>query len=211
MFRTISNRLTRRRTEALKISEIRKSIAIAVQYIRSNPGDIAEFGVHSGQYATITCRELAAYSQNRTLHLFDSFKGYPPLTKDDASTESMQSTPYPQSAPDLLKRLKRIYPHVKIYPGFFTDAFLSPNLSMITLDANLYSSTKTVLDGLLNAGCINQGAVILFGGWNLSRANPKEMAKRAWYEAVEKYSIDYSDEGRFGAKGAYFIIHSYSP
>ena len=76
----------RQKTERLKDRAIEEAIMLSIQYIRDcGDGDLAEFGVHNGRYAAIACRELNLYSQRRNVHLFDSFKGYPPLEAADRS------------------------------------------------------------------------------------------------------------------------------
>lgn len=119
------------------------------------PGDYAEFGVYKGRCAELIVSYL---SGGRHLHLFDSFDGLPEdwmgPWKKGAFALGAQDIP----------RFNRDDVHV--YVGLFKDAipqakesFRSP-LAFIHGDADLYSSTIDMLDGLDD--CIAPGTVILF-------------------------------------------------
>jgi hypothetical protein len=212
-----------RKTLRLQDRDIEKAIVLAIQYIRGiGPGDIAEFGVYNGRYAKIECRELEIFGETRDVHLFDSWKGFAPLSDADAHTHlvtSGQFHPGPhrgQPAPQTLKRqLERLYHsgRIHIHQGYFSETLpgIAPGarFAMIVMDANMYAPTKEVLDYLFSHGCVCEGAMFLIPGWNLDRADPNQLARRAWREAVDTFNIKYSDEGRYYSKGAKFIVHSY--
>ncbi len=213
----------RQKTERLKDRAIEEAIMLSIQYIRDcGDGDLAEFGVHNGRYATIACRELNLYSQRRNVHLFDSFKGYPPLeTADRSAAQIVAGTFRPgphhgQVSPDVLgRRLRGIYRggDIKIYEGYFDDTLSSipstTRFSMIVVDGCLYSSIHSVLDYVFSHSHIGEGAILLFPGWNLGRASPDQMSRRAWSDAVAKFQIEFSDEGSYCGKGRRFIVHRY--
>jgi hypothetical protein len=209
-------------SQALTAQDVERAVVFAIQYIRDlEPGDIAEFGVFTGRYAMLEARELAAYSSTRAIHLFDSWSGHGPFDEKDLQAPEVRSgqlSSGPQAGqipPDvLLRRLKRIYRGpFHIYKGFFVDTvkMIPPQTKfvMVVIDANLFSSTDTVLNHLFGNHHIAEGAVLLFPGWNLGRASPEQLARRAWSLAVERYKIRFSDEGRYYGKGAKFIVHSY--
>jgi len=205
------------------MAQIESAIAMSLAYIRDNvEGDIAEFGVLAGTYAMLECRWLAAYGQSRQLHLFDSWGGHGPLSATDMGIPEVHSGQWNserisgQMPPDeLLRRLSKLYTRhlIRIHQGYFVktlpDIQRSMRFALIVIDANLYSSTNTVLSYLFSHGHVSEGAVLLYPGWNTSRASPNSSAQRAWNEAVEKFKIHYSDEGRYAPKGAKFIVHSY--
>jgi hypothetical protein len=179
-------------TQRLADQDIEKTIVFAIQYARSlEPGDIAEFGVFNGRYAMTEARELAAYSSTRAIHLFDSWSGYGAFDQKDKEAPEVKSGEYnseprpDQVPPDvLLRRLERIYRGpFHIYKGFFKDtvATIRPGTRfvMIVMDGNLFSSTDTVLNHLFANEHVAEGAVLLFPGWNLGRASPDQLVRKA--------------------------------
>jgi hypothetical protein len=221
-----NQRLARAKRNTLRLidADIDRAITLAIQYIRElGPGAIGEFGVYNGRYTFVECRELAAFSQTRDIHLFDSWMGFGPLSEDDRrapEVRSGQTTSAPhatQMPPEQLKaKLERIYRGgvIHLYRGFFgeTVSTMPKDLKfiLVVMDANLYTATITVLDRLFNFGHVLEGAMFLFPGWNLSAASPNHGVRRAWAEVVARYGISYSDEGRYYSKGAKIIVHSYS-
>jgi hypothetical protein len=209
-------------SRALTEQDIERVVVFSIQYIRDlEPGDIAEFGVFSGRYAMLEARELASYDSTRAIHLFDSWSGHGPFDEKDLQAPEVKSGQLSsgplmgQIEPDaLLRSLKRIYRGpIHIHKGFFSDTVktipLEAKFVMVVMDGNLFSSTNTVLNHLFSNHHIAQGAVLLFPGWNLGRASPDQLARKAWSLAVEKYKIQFSDEGRYYGKGAKFIVQSY--
>jgi O-methyltransferase len=206
----------------LSMLEIEKTIVFSIQYARGlEPGDIAEFGVFSGQYAMVEGRELASYGSSRAIHLFDSWNGNGPFSQKDMEAPEIKSGEF-KSEPRreqiqpavLLRQLRRIYRGpIHIYKGFFKDTVptIKPETKfvMVVMDSVSFSSTDTVFNHLFANKHIAEGAVLLLPGWNLARASPDQMVRYAWALAVKKFNIRYSDEGRYYSKGAKFIIHSY--
>lgn len=119
-------------------------------------GDWLQFGVFKGQ----TARILESFILGpQKLHLFDSFEGLPEdwqNTNFDKSAFKLASNEIPNFDP------KRSV----IHQGWFNETvpkfaatYMAP-IPFIHLDADLYSSTRTVLDGLNKN--IAPGTILLF-------------------------------------------------
>jgi hypothetical protein len=213
---------------ALQRRQRDEAAMLAVQYLlRHLDGDIAEFGVGRGNHYSPTIRrQLAAWghvrSRHPSHHLFDSFAGWGNPTEEDAASWeiaaglwSSTDTKGQTDAATLRQKLRRLHPSgpVVVHAGFFADTLqhLDPALhfGMIVLDADLYSSTRTALHHLFSQGQVEDGAILLFNGWNQSAASPKTGARRAWSEAVKEFEVDHSPAGFYGMSGAKFIVHGY--
>ena len=55
----------------------------------------------------------------------------------------------------------------------------------------------------------SEGAALLFDDFYCNRASPHLGEQLAWSEAVEKFSIQFSDWGSYGLCAKKFLIHSY--
>ncbi len=216
-------RQRQRRYLAILDAEIERAVMLSLYYVRNSvDGDIAEFGVTNARYATHECKILAAFGERRNLHLFDSWSGFPAFENGDLSAPEIAARKWRngnttgQLAPDVIKaKLERIYDlgDIVMHQGYFADTLptLAPQtrFAMVILDACLYSSTYTALEHLLGRGLLSEGAVLLFHCWNASRASPHESSRKAWAQAVKKFKVEYSEDGRYNCLGARFIVHSY--
>jgi hypothetical protein len=119
------------------------------------PGDYAEFGVYQGRCARFIANFLRG---GRQLHLFDSFEGLPEdwigAFRKGAFSLPAESIPVFDNA------------DIHVHVGWFADTipklkdhFTSP-LAFIHADADLYSSTLDLLDGMNSL--IAPGTIILF-------------------------------------------------
>ncbi len=117
-------------------------------------GVVAEFGVYQGTSLT----QVARYFDGLTVHGFDSFVGLP---------ESWSGTSEGAGAFDIGGQPPELeVPNVEFHVGFF-DTTVPPfatehkgPFSFVHLDADLYSSTKTVMDGLFD--WFVPGTVVVF-------------------------------------------------
>jgi O-methyltransferase len=133
-----------------KINEIRKETALsmsntaaqelfmAVRATRKIEGDIAEVGVFRGGSAKVICEG----KEDRTLHLFDTFKGLPrPGIFDDPDAAKEGSFNFDM---DSVKACLMEFPNVHIYEGLFPDTAGPVNntkFSLVHFDVGLYKST----------------------------------------------------------------------
>lgn len=125
---------------------------IAFQHVPAD-GHVMEFGVFRGG----TIRYIASKLPNKTIHGFDSFEGLPEAWagyKMDKGTFAMGG------------KLPKVPANVRLHKGWFDvtlPAWLAANpgpISLVHIDCDIYSSTKTIFD--LIADRLTSGAVIVF-------------------------------------------------
>lgn len=143
-------------------------------------GLVMEFGVHKGR----TLERIAARA-GTTVHGFDSFEGLPEDWKAEQKKGrfSLDGVPPPIDAPNVM-----------LHQGLFSETlppFLATHPGVVRfahIDCDLYSSTKTVLDGLESR--LATGSILVFdeyfgyAGWELHEY-------RAFKELVERCALDY--------------------
>ena len=141
-------------------------------------GMALEFGVYSGS----TVKVIAAARNGREVYGFDSFEGLPEdwRTTLPAGTFAMDQVPEVDGAEMIVGMF------ADTLPGFLTQ---HPGpVAFLHLDADLYSSTKTVLD--LAGDRLRPGSIVLFDeyfnypGW-------EQHEHRAWTEFVERTGITF--------------------
>jgi tetratricopeptide (TPR) repeat protein len=142
------------------------------------PGLMLEFGVFSGHTINI----IADAFPERTIYGFDSFKGLP---------EAWGWAAAGHFARDSLPAVRK---NVELVVGWFNETlptFLEKcpgEISLLHVDCDLYSSTKTIFDNLGNR--IVPGTVIVFDEyWNYP--NWKEHEFKAFQEFVNKVGLEY--------------------
>lgn len=145
-------------------------------------GMVAEFGVFEGQ----TLTRIAEYFDDRTVHGFDSFIGLPEAwsgTSKDVGAFDIGGQP-----PELPVS------NVEFHVGFF-DSTVPPfgeqhqgPFAFVHLDADLYSSTKTVMETLFH--WFVPGTVVLFDeyfgyhGW-------QHHEHKAFMELLDRSGLTY--------------------
>ena len=117
----------------------------------SNPGIILEFGVFKGD----SLRYIASKMPQYEVHGFDCFEGLP-----------LDWAHNPKGAFDVGGKLPKVPRNVTLWKGYFEDtlpqwsqSFDEP-ISMLHVDCDLNSSTKTIFDYL--GGRLKEGTVLLF-------------------------------------------------
>jgi hypothetical protein len=142
-------------------------------------GLFCEFGVASGA----TTNAMAEHRPAVVFHGFDSFEGLP----EDWRTGFAKGA-------FAMNGLPLVRSNVRLYKGWFDQtlpAFLNANpgpVAFLHMDADLYSSTKTVFDALGDR--LRPGTVIQFDeyfnypGWRRGEF-------QAFEELVEEYGIEY--------------------
>ena len=204
--------------------------SVSYPYLMDVKGDIAEFGTMTGHSAVAitTASNLMEFQyrnnkrSSKNLHFFDSFEGLPEANNDvDKSSPHVlegiwaKGTCKGLSKVEFENLINKYLGKNKffVYKGWFKDTVLKiPDdvcFSFIHIDGDLYQSAIDVLDFLFKMKKISQGAMILFDDWNCNAANPNLGEKRAFSEMVDKYKIDYSDEGGYSVGSHKFIINSY--
>jgi len=110
-------------------------------------GDIAELGVYQGDSALL----LKLMAPDKTLHLFDTFEGFP---KNDLTNESGEAATYtPQHFADTsLEKVKarfKGFDNFKCYPGQFSEqcqTVKDVKFCFVSLDVDLAQPTAQGLD-----------------------------------------------------------------
>jgi hypothetical protein len=152
-------------------------------------GLVLEFGTATGR----TLNQFAYWLPNKTIHGFDSWQGLPEKFNDLPAGHFAQELP-------------KVLPNCELVQGWFGTrppqdqsniaenmalAFATTtqeSIALLHLDADLYSSTKTVLSAF--AKHIVPGTVILFNEyWN--HPTWKKHEYRAWQEHCKMHSIKY--------------------
>jgi O-methyltransferase len=198
-------------------------------------GDIAEFGTMTGKTAGLLAHAVRVsdvqFEKNlrlaglpvKNLHLFDSFKGLPSSESSavDALSPHVLSKIWREgaliglSAEQLAAHIGVILDEERIFihEGWFSETMpqldTEARFALVHIDCDLYSSTVDVLDQLFSRGMLSEGAMVLFDDWNCNKASNAFGERRAWTESVEKYQVQFSDEGSYGWASHKFIIHGY--
>jgi hypothetical protein len=213
--------------------DTKKALALGVMYVcgADVEGDIAEFGTKAGKTSKIIASSLSNIAKlypyidsakSKKLHLFDSFQGLPKSVSpiDRESPHVTAGTWGPGackggSKQQLLELCKEYLPEnrILIYNGWFKDTLAQipsdTKFSMLHIDCDLYQSALEVLETCFNQGFVQEGTAIFFDDWNCNRGSPVWGERRAWSEIVEKFLVNFSDEGSYSWHGKKFIVHSY--
>lgn len=71
-------------------------------------------------------------------------------------------------------------------------------IALVRVDGDLCESAMDALDPVFGSGLISNGALICFDDFNCNRADPSFGERKAWSDLVNKYHIEYSDQGSYG-------------
>lgn len=209
----------------------------AFEYIfssRLEGGAVAEFGTFMGFTARILASlikefegETEWYPGNPECHLylFDSFRGFPrsdnPIDQNcyeikynNEWKEGMESVP--EGTADAIRAyLSRILPpsRLTIVEGYYGDVLprntIREKISLLHLDCDLYSSTKTILDHFIAQDKFQDGTVVMCDDYNCNRANPGQGQRRALRDTLgaEESPYMYSEFFSYGWHGRAFFLH----
>ncbi len=162
-------------TIRLIIEEIKK---------RDLEGDIAELGVYKGDLAV----QLNSQFPDRTLHLFDTFKGFD--ARDMEAEEDYNPTikQYQDFSGTSLEEVRARMPHpdkVLFYPGFFPDTLPKHELefALVSLDVDLYQPTYEGLRYFYPR--MVQGGVIVIDDYNSMQYEGVKQAVDAYCKEME--------------------------
>jgi hypothetical protein len=176
--------------------------------LRHKPNTLwLEFGVASGN----TINYISKFTRD-TVYGFDSFEGLPEKWRDG----------FDKGAFSRSGNLPPVNKNVKLIKGWFSDTLIpfikthNKKVTFIHLDADLYSSTKYILDVLKNY--IDDGCIIVFDELvNYPGFDGDTGELKAFYEFITENKVNYSWIGMngvpVGMSGYYhenvaLIIHS---
>ncbi len=152
-------------------------------------GQILEFGTATGR----TLNQFAYWLPNKTIYGFDSWQGLPEKFND------LPAGHFAQPLPEIATNCRLVQGWFGSRPAqdqsgiaeFTTQTFAAAHpepIALLHLDADLYSSTKTVLNAF--AKHIVSGTVILFNEyWNHPTWKKHEF--KAWQEHCATHNIRY--------------------
>jgi O-methyltransferase len=105
------------------------------------PGDLAEVGVYKGGTAKLLALTIAPRA-TKTLHLFDTFTGMPPV---EADTDRHSQGDLGDTSLEAVQRTLQGCENVQIYQGFFPDTagpIENSRFCLVHIDADIYQSVK---------------------------------------------------------------------
>ena len=145
-------------------------------------GEVLEFGVYYG----LSLRKIAK-RVSTPIHGFDSFEGLPEDWKPGE----------PKGCYSTGGRMPAVPAHVQLHRGWFEDtlpafAAKAGKLRFVHVDCDLYSSTRTVLEGL--RPLLQPGTVFMFDEF-MGFEGYEQHEFRAWHEFVERHRIKYRYTG----------------
>lgn len=139
-------------------------------------GDIAEFGVYKGDSLCAWAKNIKLMDNSGKLRLkkkvygFDSFAGYPELTKDEQRVNPVfyRGNLGDTSASAVHRKCNQlgVGDVVQLVPGYYPDSFKMYEhlrFSQVFIDCDLYSSYKAALEYAYPR--LNRGGIIVFGSY----------------------------------------------
>ena len=111
------------------------------------PGDVAELGVYRGDFAVL----INAAFPDRTIHLFDTFEGFPPQDvklEQEQGLSHAQAGDFSETAMELVEKRLPFRDKALFYPGYFPATFClcsAKAFAFVSLDADLDAPTASAL------------------------------------------------------------------
>jgi len=148
-------------------------------------GDFAEFGVYRGGTALLAAQVLRDASDDRRLHLFDSFAGMPKTS----AGEAFEAGDFKETSEEAVRALlEPIGPNSSIHAGFFPESFEGLKVERIAfahVDVDLYKSMIDCIDFVYPR--LTPGAIVVFDDYGYpSCARAREAVDEAFSVRKEK-------------------------
>lgn len=115
------------------------------------PGDIVEFGCYIGTTSLFVRRLVDQRGENRTFHVYDSFEGLPPKSREDESPAgtNFQAGKLAVSKKQFIREFQKAGLRLPaIHKGWFsdlTDDDVPERIAFAFLDGDFYESIKSSL------------------------------------------------------------------
>lgn len=109
-------------------------------------GEFIECGVFRGGTALLEAKTLQAHSQNRALHLFDSFSGMPTTIQ---GIDRFEPGDFSNTSAEVVRQLFAPYPSTTIHVGFIPETFAGLQIDRIAwshIDVDLYQSVRDCIN-----------------------------------------------------------------
>jgi len=151
-----------------------RALELSLKYLdaRRISGDVCEFGTLFGDiplHAHYLFSRKHGGAQRRQISIFDSFAGLPSHILQSEST-AFQEGDLANSLKSYLRRFKKykVGKGVEVFPGWFQDTLANCDperrIALAWIDADLFSSTKTVLS-FLKCSLVDQALVVVDDYW----------------------------------------------
>lgn len=147
-------------------------------------GVILEFGVASGE----TINQIALLAPDCVIYGFDSWEGLPEDWKDDYPSEGYKKGSFKCDMPhvqDNVTLIKGMFQDT--LPSFVKNILQKRKIAFIHMDADIYSSTKYVLDYLARETSL-RGVIIQFDEYDNPNNTDEE---RAFLETMDVHHLLY--------------------
>lgn len=111
------------------------------------PGDVAELGVYRGDFAVL----INAAFPDRTIHLFDTFEGFPAKDVEVEQTKGLSRAKvgdFAETAKDIVDKRLLYRDRAVFHKGYFPATFSScmdKKFAFVSIDADLYAPTAAAL------------------------------------------------------------------
>ena len=184
------------RPDSLKTFDMRIGVLrLLAEQIRERnvPGDVAEVGVYRGDFAAM----INSSFRSRTLHLFDTFTGFPAQDvqiEQENGLSGAKTGDFSETDQEMVIR-KMIYPErLVLHKGYFPETF-SPcentAFAFVSLDVDLYAPTKAALT--LFWPRMSPGGCIMVHDYNSTQFSGAGKAVREFCEQENVYPVPICD------------------
>jgi hypothetical protein len=155
----------------------------------SIPGQVLEFGVHTGD----TVNKIAEYFNNDTIWGFDSFEGLP-----ESWQMSLSDNAHPKGR-FAVETLPAVRENVKLVKGWFNEVL--PNwikenagpIKFLHMDADIYSSTKEVLT-MLNSQIVPNTIIVFDEMYSWKNPEKYKFWDQGEYKALKEWMSENNRE-----------------
>jgi len=150
-------------------------------------GDLAEVGVYQGGSARLICEAKG----NKTLHLFDTWEGLPPV---DAEKDLLAEGDMNNTSLDLVKFNLKGYENLHYYKGMFPDTagpVEDKEFCFVNLDTDLYEGTKACLEFFYPRTV--KGGIIITHDYNDTRTPGVKQAFDEFFESKPEFVFAHWD------------------
>lgn len=160
---------------------------------RNVPGDVAEVGVYRGDFAAM----INGAFRSRTLHLFDTFTGFPAQDvqiEQENGLSRAKTGDFSETDQEMVIG-KMMYPErIVLHKGYFPETF-SPCentvFAFVSLDVDLYAPTKAALT--LFWPRMSPGGCIMVHDYNSTQFSGAGKAVREFCEQEKVYPVPICD------------------
>jgi hypothetical protein len=139
--------------------------------------------------------------QKRSIHLYDSFAGFPAPSKEDKSKRNPRKGEWATPIEEANQIKKKANVPVEVIKGFFEDTTKDYNggpIAVLHIDCDLYQSYKTVLETLYDK--VVSGGLIMFDEYGEGDKWPGAVqAINEFFEDknVEFFRYQFPEYGKF--------------